>query len=118
MGRPKTIKEILSIQDIPVVSINDHGVLTFVNKAFTETYGWEQADLLDKPVTTIMPPQFRDAHVVGFSRFLATEEAKITGMPLPLSILFKDGHVEEAEHYILGEKIKGKWLFAATIILR
>lgn len=118
MSRPKTVTEILGLTDTPVVSINDHGIFTFVNQAFTDTYGWTESDLLEKPVTTIMPPQFRDAHIVGFSRFLATEEARIAGKPLPLSILFKDGHVAEAEHYILGEKQNGKWLFAATIIQR
>lgn len=118
MDRPSTVAEILELEDTPAVSINNHGVFTFINKAFTNVYGWTEDDLIDRPVTTIMPPEFRDAHIVGFSRFLATEEARIAGKPLPLAILFKDGHSEDAEHYILGEKKDGEWRFAATIQLR
>lgn len=116
--RPRSVAEILALEDVPVVCIDEHGLFTLANKAFEKTYGWTEADLLNQPVTTIMPPAFRDAHTVGFSRYLATEQATLLGKPLPLAILYKDGHVAEAEHFILGEKKDNAWRFAATILPR
>jgi hypothetical protein len=70
---------------------------------------------LGLPVTEIMPHHMRNAHNVGFSRFVATETSQLLGKPLPLSIVYKDGHEAVADHYILGEKLDGRWRFAAII---
>ena len=115
-SNPQSIAEIMRLTDVPVVCIDAHGMFTFVNDMFEQTFGWNWADLRDKPVTTIMPPEFRDAHQIGFSRFLATEQATLIGKSLPLAMLHKDGRVADAVHYILGEKKNGAWRFAATII--
>ena len=118
MSRPSSVAEILKLSNVPVVCIDDHGLFTFINRTFTQTYGWTESELIGKPVTTIMPSQFRDAHIVGFSRFLATETARLTGKPLPLAILYKDETVADAEHFILAEKNDNRWRFAATITPR
>lgn len=118
MANPQTVTEILNEQTIPAVAIDNQGLFTWLNQAFTTTYGWAESDLLGKSVTTIMPPAFRDAHHVGFSRFISTEKATVAGKPLPLAILFKDGTIKNAEHFILAEKKDGQWRFAATIRLR
>lgn len=70
---------------------------------------------MGQPVTRIMPPHMRDGHKVGFARFLATEQATLLGTPLPLSVLYKDGRVEDSVHFIVGDKVNGIWRFAAII---
>ncbi|GAC1499406.1 MAG: PAS domain S-box protein [Candidatus Saccharimonadales bacterium] len=117
MARPKSVGEILEIRDIPAVAITRQGLFFYINEAFTHAYGWRTNDLIGQPVTKIMPENYRDAHNLGFSSFLNTEVATISGQPLNLAILYKDGTVNDAEHYILGEKIKNDWQFAATIEL-
>jgi PAS domain S-box-containing protein len=112
---PKTIAEMLAIDDVPVVSIDQAGLFTFVNAAFEKAYGWKSSELINRQVIHIMPPHLRDAHQVGFARFLTTEKVTLLGTPLPLSILRKDGRVEESEHFIIGEKLNGVWRFAAII---
>lgn len=114
----KTVDEIAARQDVPAIMADQDGLITNINQKFTDTYGWTQDDLEGKSITTIMPAKFREAHQFGFSRFISTETPRIAGQPLPLEILFKDGTVELAEHFILGEKKDGRWQFAATITLR
>jgi hypothetical protein len=87
-----------------------------VNPFFEKTFGWSAKELVGKPVGMIMPAHMRNAHSVGFARFLTTETSVLLGKPLPLSVLFKNGRVEMADHYILGEKMAdGRWQFAAII---
>lgn len=112
---PATVSELLALRDVPVVAIDQQGLITFVNKAFEKSYGWSGDELVNGSVTNIMPSHMRNAHNVGFSRYLATEQATLLGTPLMLSIQFKDGRVADAEHYILGDKIKDGWRFAAII---
>ena len=111
----RTINDILAITDIPVVAIDSRGIITFINKVFEDAYGWNSEELVGQVITTIMPPQMRDAHNFGFSRFLVSEEARILNTPLVLPLFRKDGTTVEAEHYITGEKSGGSWRFAATI---
>src|ERR1017187_7315031 len=98
---PQSVETILAIQDIPVIAINQSNLITFSNDAFSTLFGWTKDELHFQPVSMIMPEYLRDAHKIGFSRFLATEKAVILGIPLDLEILYKDGTVNKAEHYIV-----------------
>ncbi|MDQ3099053.1 MAG: PAS domain S-box protein [bacterium] len=111
----KTVDDILHEKKLPAVAIDEHGLFLYVNQAFEDSYGWKSDELLGKLITIIMPPHMRDAHNLGFSRFLTTEKSKIQGKPLPLPVQCRDGTIKQAEHFIIGEKKNGKWRFAATI---
>lgn len=115
---PTTVDEILHVKTQPAIAADEQGLITYINEAFTQTYGWTKTDLLGKSLTEIMPPKFREAHHFGFSRFLATGVERVSGQPLPLAMLFKDGTVKDAEHFILADKPDNHWRFAATITLR
>lgn len=116
MHKPTSYADILKEQAVPAVAIDQNSLFTMANKAFEEAYGWSERELLGKSVTEIIPPFLRDAHQIGFSRFMTTEHATLLGQQLPLGILYKDGTVRDAEHLIVGEKKDGRWRFAATII--
>ncbi len=116
MTKSTTYKDILREKELPAVAIDHNSMFTMVNRAFERVYGWSEKELLGKSVTEIIPSYLRDAHQIGFSRFMTTEQATLLGVKLPLEILYKDGTVRDAEHYIVGEKIANQWCFAATII--
>lgn len=118
MADPQTYAEVIIIKDLPVVAIDHNSMFTMVNEVFEREYGWSEAELLGKSVTEIIPPYLRDAHQIGFARFLTTEVVTLLGRRLPLGILFKDGQIKDADHYILGEKYKEQWRFAAIITPR
>lgn len=111
----KTLADIMAETEKPVVAIDEQGFITFLNPAFERSYGWSSNDLVGQLVTRIMPPHMRDAHNFGFSRFLVTEAPRILNQPLQLPVSCKDGTVMDAEHFIVGENVEGKWRFAATI---
>lgn len=110
-----TVTDILAEQKKPVIAIDNHGLITFINEAFRRQYGWTSDELVGQVVTRIMPPHMRDAHNSGFSRFLLSEEPRILNKHLYLPVYCKDGTVIDAEHYITGEKHGNDWRFAATI---
>jgi PAS domain S-box-containing protein len=112
---PKTVDELLSLRTVPVVAIDHESIFTFINREFTDEYGWEEQDLIGKSVTLIMPDHMRNAHTIGFARYLTTEKSELLGKPLPLSVKYKDGTVRTSVHYIIGDKKDGTWRFAAII---
>lgn len=115
MEEEKTFQNVIDEQTIPVIAINHKGIIFFVNGRFEEEYGWSEDDLYGNNVTTILPPHMRDAHNLGFSRFLSTETSRIMNEEISLPIYCKDGTVEDAIHFITAKKQDGEWNFAALI---
>lgn len=110
-----TVEKILAQEDAPAVGVDVKGDITSVNKRFTSDYGWTRAELVGKPLTTIIPPALRESHLVGFSRFLVTEKPRLLGRALRLPILCRDGSERSVEHYITAEKRGKTWRLAALI---
>lgn len=111
----KTIAEMMKASDVPVVIADRQGNITHVNAPFCAVFGWEREELLGQPLTRIIPPDLRDAHHMGFSRFLTTGSPTLLERPLTLKAVTKTGRVFEAEHYIIAERRDGDWAFGATI---
>jgi PAS domain S-box-containing protein len=101
--------------DVPVISADSGGFITQINEQFGRAFGWNAVDLVGEPLTTIIPERFRDAHHMGFSRFLATGQPTLLEQPLSLWIRHKDGTEAQAEHYIVAERLDETWAFAAII---
>ncbi len=112
---PTSVKEMLALDDVPVVQINQEGIFIFINSAFTAEYGWTKEDLMGQSVTVIMPAHMKSAHNVGFSRFLTTEKSSLLGKPLPLKVHYKDGQELVSNHIIIGDKAEGRWTFTAIV---
>ena len=110
-----TINELKKKKDIPVVLADHQGVVTYINKQFESVWKWKSEDLVGKPLTTIIPPNLRTAHHLGFSRFLTTGKPTLLNQPLKLKVMPKDGNEVDAEHIIVAEKLDGQWAFGATI---
>lgn len=110
-----TVKELKERDDVPIISADSRGVVTFINKKFENAYGWSPKDLIGHPLTLIIPKNFRDAHTLGFSRFMMTGQSTIINKALPLNILTKGGKVLECLHTIVAEKNDGEWCFGASI---
>jgi PAS domain S-box-containing protein len=103
--------------EVPVVTVNDHGTITYVNERFEKVFGWSVSEIIGKPLTTIIPAMLRDAHHLGFSRFLTTGQPTLLNQPLTLKAVRKDGREFDAEHTITAEQRQGEWVFGATIKL-
>jgi PAS domain S-box-containing protein len=110
-----SVDHVLHETRLAVVVVDHRGVITQVNPRFEEVFGWRRSEILGKPLTTIIPKTLRDAHHVGFSRFLATGQPTLLDRPVTLPAMAKDGRVFDAEHVIVAEQRDGRWIFAATI---
>jgi PAS domain S-box-containing protein len=62
-----------------------------VSRPLAALLGWAVADLVGRRVVAIIPPRFREAHVAGFTRHLATGDARALGVDLELPVLRADG---------------------------
>jgi len=109
------IEEIRAVEDIPVIVTDDEGIVTYVNAQFEKELGWSADEALGESVTMVIPENLRDAHNMGFSRFLATEKPTLLEQKISLKTVNKSGEEFDAEHFIIAEKIDGDWQFAASI---
>src|SRR5688572_20231392 len=63
------------------------------NAQAEKTFGWTREEALGRNLAqTIIPPAFREAHLKGMKRFLATGEAPVVNRRLELRGLHRNGH--------------------------
>jgi PAS domain S-box-containing protein len=110
------IDELKLNKTVPVLVANQEGLIEFVNSCFEEIFGWSQAEIVGRPLTLIIPEHLRDAHHLGFSRFLHTEQPTLMNKTLELAAMKKNGEIFVAEHVIYASKQKGSWFFGATLV--
>jgi PAS domain S-box-containing protein len=110
-----TIDELKQESNLPLVIANHQGFIIYVNHYFENVFGWSSQEIVGQMLTIILPPYFRDAHNLGFSRFSTTGEATVLNHPLKLKAVTKDNQEIEAEHLIIAEKHQEHWIFAATL---
>lgn len=110
-----TIDAMTREMEVPVIIVDQNGIVVFVNRPFEQIFGWSSDEMIGELVVKIIPSNMHDAHNLGFSRFVTTGQARLMNQQLRLSAIGKDGRVFEAEHYIIAEKAAGQWLIGATI---
>lgn len=110
-----TLAELRKETGVPVVIVDQNGVIAYINPRFESAYGWTPKQLVGSPLPTIIPDGLHDAHNLGFSRFLATRQSHILDQPLNLKIRTADGREVDAEHRIIAENANNAWTFGATI---
>ena len=112
-----TIDALKEKTDVPVIIADHLGNIIHINPIFEKIFGWKKDILVGKMISIIIPNRLKDAHHMGFSRFLVTGKPTLLNQNLKLTILTMDGKELDAEHFIVAEKINGKWVFGAKISL-
>ena len=110
-----TINQLKSMSDVPVIISNEEGFITYVNEKFTSVFGWTNKESIGSSLTLIIPPNLRDAHHMGFSRFIATGHPTILNQIIKLKSINKKGEEFDAEHFIIAEKKDDHWVIGATV---
>ncbi|MBW1780115.1 MAG: PAS domain S-box protein [Deltaproteobacteria bacterium] len=110
-----THADILLDPETPAVIVNQEGVIQDINTAFEKAFEWQRDQLKGNQLTMIIPEKLRDAHHLGFSRFLMTGQPTILDQYLDLEILCGDGRIRSARHYITADQEAGQWRFVAAI---
>ena len=62
------------------------------NSRATDLFGWTEEQAVGRTLqSTIVPPQYREAHERGFRRYLETGEAKVLGQVIEITALHRSG---------------------------
>ncbi|MDO8261977.1 MAG: EAL domain-containing protein [Gallionella sp.] len=99
-----------------VVQMDDRGIITVWNPQAENIFGWSQEEAVGRALhETIIPPQYREAHLRGLERFLLSGEGPILNSRIELVGLHRDGHEFPVELTVVPIKTKGKREFSAFI---
>jgi two-component system, sensor histidine kinase and response regulator len=76
----------------PFVSIDAEGLVIDWNRQSEQTFGWQRAEALGRPlVELIIPHRYRDAHTQGILRYLETGEGPVLNSRIEIMALHRDG---------------------------
>jgi len=67
-----TVTPKLDRENQAFVVADELGIILDVNDRFEQLFGWKHEQIVGMPLTTIIPPRLRQAHHLGFSRFVTT----------------------------------------------
>jgi PAS domain S-box-containing protein len=74
-----------------ILSADSHGNITYFNPGAERIFGFTAEEVSGRPLTTLMPERFQDAHRAGLARYLATGEPRVIGRTVELAGRRKDG---------------------------
>jgi PAS domain S-box-containing protein len=99
-----------------VVSMDEHGLISYWNPAAETTFGVSRADAVGRVVADlIVPERFRSAHLAGLRNFLATGKGPVLDRRIEVAGLRADGTEFPAEMTISAFRDQGQWTFHAFI---
>jgi PAS domain S-box-containing protein len=99
-----------------IVTSDASGAITYMNSSAETMFGFIHESALGQPLTVLMPQQFRQAHLRGVERYLATGEARVIGRRVVELTGVKDGFVEFPIELSLSTWTHGEVVTFAAII--
>ena len=99
-----------------VVQMDAEGITIGWNNQAEKIFGWAKEEMIGRALhETIIPPQYREAHMQGLKRFLASGEGQVLKSRIEMTGLHRDGHEFPVELSITPVKTAGKYEFNGFI---
>lgn len=99
-----------------VVVADKNGIITQWNSKAEKLFGWKAEEIIGKTLhDTIIPPQYREAHLKGLKKYLLTGEGPILNRTIELTALNKNNVEFDASLSISATLEKGSPFFIAFI---
>jgi PAS domain S-box-containing protein len=75
------------------VAVDESSFIVGWNAKAEETFGWGRTDIIGRSLSsTLIPPQYREAHERGFMKYLETGEGPVLGQTIEITAMHRDGH--------------------------
>ncbi len=108
--------EILDSALDAVITMDASGIITGWNPQAERVFGWSQREAIGRTLaSTIIPPQYRDAHGRGLERFLATGEGPLMNRRIEITGLRRDGREFPVELTVTPLRSDDAWTFSAFL---
>lgn len=78
-------------QDTSWLVGDDHNRIVAASRAALELLGWDEQELVGQRILAVIPPEWRERHVAGFTRSVVTGDDRLLHTPLPLAALTRSG---------------------------
>lgn len=99
-----------------VVQINSEGIIIGWNKHAENVFGWAPEEVIGRALhETIIPSQYREAHLRGLKHFLQSGEGPALNTRVEIMGQHRDGHEFPIELAIVSILTKGTYEFSAFI---
>jgi PAS domain S-box-containing protein len=98
-----------------IITIDNHGKINFWNRAAKQIFGYNEGEVLGKPVQILLPERFRNNDKKGMEEFFETGESPLIGKVFELIYLKKDGSEFLGEFSRFGWKMGGQSFICAII---
>lgn len=106
------VRKIIETANDAFIEIDSRGAILTWNKQAEISFGWAQVEILGKTLNdTVIPPRYREAHRMGFERFLATGTGPILNRRIELTALHRDGHEFPVELTVWPVRVQGEYHF-------
>jgi two-component system, sensor histidine kinase and response regulator len=115
-AREEINRTILATAHEAFIAIDPQSIIRQWNRQAEVTFGWTADEAIGCSLAeTIIPPQYRAAHLAGVRRFLETGEGPIFNRRLEVSALHRDGHEFPVEITIAPVRLGDSCLFGAFV---
>jgi PAS domain S-box-containing protein len=98
-----------------IIAADSQGKIIFWNVSAKNTFGYEEEEMLGKPVHVLLPERFRDTDRKGMEEFLETATSPFIGRAVESICLKKDGSEFPAELSRFGWKAGSESFIGAII---
>jgi PAS domain S-box-containing protein/putative nucleotidyltransferase with HDIG domain len=98
-----------------IISVNEKMQVIQWNRAASDLFGFPKELMMGKPVDILIPEKFRQKHIEGFKRFIATGAPRLVGKTAEFECLRKDGTTRPIELSLSADNNNGPWTFTAII---
>ncbi len=99
-----------------VIVMDEDGRITDWNSQAEASFGWPRREAVGRLLsTTVIPPQYREAHERGLQRFLATGEGPVLNKRIEITAAHRDGREFPVELTITPAQHGGRYTFSAFV---
>jgi PAS domain S-box-containing protein len=99
-----------------VITIDASDAITGWSKSAEDIFGWSCEEAVgNRMADTIIPTQYREAHLRGLKHFLATGEGRILNRRIEISALHRAGHEFPVELTVTAIRFESTWHFTAFL---